>query len=151
MTHDTKWKIIYTSKIIVPIIVVILLFIGGINAGIVTFEALEKKLEGEITVTLTIHFNNDTVYSKNIKLPDNSTVYDLLLKAVEDNEIDVESTYWESFDSIVVDCITYNGVRYASDSNHYWAYYVNGEIGLKGADKEIIKDNDLIEWRFTEF
>ena len=155
-----RWKIIYASKILVPVIIIVILFIGGINAGVITFEAPEKNLEGknlkgeitaterEINATLTIYFNDETIYSKYIKLPNNASVYNLLMKAAENNEIKIESTYWESFDSIVVDCITYKNVRYASDSNHYWAYYVNGEAGMQGADKQIIKNNDLIEWRF---
>ena len=151
MSHDTKWKIVYISKLLIPIIVVIILFIGGIHAGVVTFEPPKKNIDGEINATVTVYFDNKTIYSKSVKAPANSTVYDLLLKVAENNEIDVESTYWESFDSIVVECITYNGVRYESDSNHYWAYYINGEPGMQGADKQIVKDNDLVEWKFTEF
>ena len=135
MVHDTRWKIIFVSKILMPALAVIILFIGGINAGIITFESPEKKLEGEITATLAIDFGNGNKYSTVI---------------TENNEIEIESTYWESFDSIVVDCITYNSIRYASDSNHYWAYYVNGEAGMQGADKQIIENNDLIEWKFEE-
>ena len=151
MSHDTKWKIVYISKLLIPIIVVIILFIGGIHAGVVTFEPPKKNIDGEINATVTVYFDNKTIYSKSVKAPANSTVYDLLLKVAENNEIDVESTYWESFDSIVVECITYNGVRYESDSNHYWAYYINREPGMQGADKQIVKDNDLVEWKFTEF
>lgn len=151
MSHDTKWKIAYVSKLLIPIIVVIILFIGGIHAGVITFKPPERNIEGEINATLTIYFNNETIYSKSVKAPANSTVYDLLLKATENNEIEVEATYWESFNSIVVDCITYNGVKYKSDSNHYWAYYINGEPGIQGADKHIVEDNDLIEWKFMEF
>ena len=151
MSHDTKWKIIYASKILVPVIAIVILFIGGINAGVITFKTPEKNLEEKITATLIIYFDDETNYSKSITLTNNATVYDLLLKAAENNEIKIESTYWESFDSIVVDCITYKNVRYASDPNHYWAYYVNEEAGMQGADKQIVENNDLIEWRFKEF
>ncbi len=151
MSHDTKWKLIYASKILVPVIAIVILFIGGINAGVITFKTPEKNSEEKITATLIIYFDDETNYSKSITLTSNTTVYDLLLKAAENNEIKIESTYWESFDSIVVDCITYKNVRYASDSNHYWAYYVNEEAGMQGADKQIVENNDLIEWRFKEF
>jgi len=83
MGHDTKWKIVYVSKLLIPIIVVVILFISGIYAGVVTFEPPKKNIEGEITATLTVYFNNETIYSKSIKAPVNTTVYDLLLKAAE--------------------------------------------------------------------
>ena len=36
---------------------------------------------------------------------------------------------------------------YNKGNGKYWMYYVNGTMGGVGADKKIVKEGDLIEWR----
>ncbi len=36
------------------------------------------------------------------------------------------------------------------DSNHFWAFYVNGLQATVGADSYVTKDSDFIEWRMEE-
>ena len=81
----------------------------------------------------------------------NLSVYDYLLKASEIGNFTVKSTYWEQYDSYVIDSITYNEVKYEADSSNYWAYYVNGNYGTVSADKQIVKNNDIIEWKYEKF
>jgi hypothetical protein len=150
MASDISQKIIYALKFLVPLILVILLFLGGVNAGVINFEAPKKIVEGEVTATLKLDFGDDNTYSESITLV-NATVYDFILEITKSDEFEIKTTYWEQFDSHVIDSITYKNVKYESDSSHYWSYYVNGEPGMEGADKVYVKNDDLVEWRFIEF
>lgn len=145
MIEKKNSMIIFSLKLLIPIIIVIVLFLGGINAGIITFEK-EKTITGEITATLKIDFGDGNIYSDTITL-DNSTVYDFLLEVEKKGEISIETSYWESFDSHTVDSITYNGKKYESDMSSFWAFYVNDIAGIEGADKVFLENNDIIEWK----
>lgn len=48
--------------------------------------------------------------------------------------------------SIGVFVISINGV--ANSSDHYWMFYVNGELAPVGADEYKTKNTDKIEWRY---
>ena len=149
MELNSKQKIIVALKLLIPLLIVTLLFLSGISAGVITFGP-EKEGTGGATAILKIDFGNNNIYSKKIDLI-NATVFDFLLESEKNGDIKIETTYWESFDSYVVDSITYQNEKYASDTNHYWAFYINGEAGIKGADKIYVENDDLIEWRFVEF
>ena len=151
MNQKTKNNIIYVSKILIPIIVVIGLFLGGVSAGIITFEQPNRIVNtGKVTATIVIDFNDGSSYS-NVLTVDNSTVFDFLLEIEKIGDINIETTYWESFGSYSVDSITYQGKKYEGDMSHYWAFYVNGQLSMEGADKIYVQDNDLIEWKFETF
>jgi len=150
MDEKIKNNIIYSLKFIIPIIIVIGLFLGGVNAGIITFEKKIDSNTGTISATITLEFEDGLTYSKDLTL-DNSTVYDFLLSLEENGDIKVESTYWESFDSYVVDSITYNGEKYEGDISYYWAVYINEMPAMEGADKIYVQNDDLIEWKYESF
>ena len=150
MNQKTKENIIFASKIILPIIVVIILFLGGVGAGIITFEPPEIAKTGEITATIIINFGDEMTYSNTFTLS-NTTGFSILLKLEEQEIIDIETTYWESFGGYSVDSIAYEGKKYEADTSHYWAFYVNGEASMEGADKVYVNNNDIIEWRYESF
>lgn len=151
MDLKTRSKIIYASKILIPVIIVIGLFLGGVGAGIITFGAPNKNVEtGKINFTILIDFSDGTKYEGDLVF-ENITGFDILSKLEEQGIINIETTYWESFGGYVVDSITYQENKYESDSNHYWAFYVNGEPSMVGADKVYVNNNDLIEWRYDSF
>ena len=141
--------LLFSLKLLIPIIIIIGLFLGGINAGVITFEK-EEILSGKITATIKIDFGDGNLFSDIFTL-DNSTVYDFLLKVEKEGEISIETTYWESFDGYTVDSISYNGKKYESDMSSFWAFYINGQLGMEGADKVYLNDNDIIEWKLDTF
>jgi hypothetical protein len=147
MIEKNRSMILSSLKLLIPIIIVIGLFLGGINAGVITFEK-ERIISGKITATIKIDFGDGNVYLDIFNL-DNSTVYDFLLEVEKQGEISIKSEYWESFDSYTIDSIIYNGKKYESDMSSYWAFYVNGLPGMEGADKVYLKDNDIIEWKLV--
>ena len=150
MDQKKRSDIIYALKILLPIIIIIGLFLGGISAGIITFEPPKAIRHGEVTATLVIDFRDGTTYS-NVLTLDNSTVFDFLLEAEKTGDISIETTYWESFGGYSVDSITYKGKKYEADLSTYWAYYVNGQPAMEGADKIYVQNDDLIEWKFETF
>ena len=151
MQKETKNNVIYASKIIIPILIVIGLFFGGVSAGIITFEPPNKTVNtGMITATIEIDFGDGTIYSDVLNL-ENSTGFDVLLELETQGKISIETTYWESFGGYSVDSITYQGKEYEGDLSHYWAFYVNGQPSMEGADKVYVNNNDIITWRFESF
>ena len=151
MTKITKGKIEYGLKIFIPIIVVIVLFTGGISVGIITFEPPEKNMyKNEVTATIIINFEDGQRIS-DIITTRNATVYNFLLKSSDTGSFTITSTYWKQYRSHTIDSITYNGTKYEADTNHYWAYYLNGQLGMEGPDNQMINNYDIIEWKYEEF
>jgi hypothetical protein len=151
MNPNTKSNIIYASKILIPIVIVIGLFLGGVSAGIITFESPDKLvITREISASIVIDFRDGTTYSKVLTL-NNSTVFDFLLEIEKIGDISIETTYWESFGGYSVDSIKYEGKKYEADISTYWALYINGQPAIEGADKIYVQNDDLIEWKFEKF
>lgn len=150
MNQKKKADLIFSSKIIIPIIIVICLFQAGISIGVITFQAPKIEKFGEVKAIIEIDFGDGIKYSKDLSLV-NATVLDFLLNLEVIGDIIIEKTYWEQFESYVIDSISYQGTRYVADTNHYWGYYLNDEIGLVGADQQIVNKNDIITWKFESF
>ena len=151
MNPKTNSNIIYALKILIPIIILIGLFLGGISAGIITFEPQNKIINtGKVTATIVIDFGDGTTYSDVLTL-ENSTGFSILLELEKQGIIGIETTYWESFGGYSVDSITYQGSEYEAGTSRYWAFYVNGQPSMEGADKVYVNNDDLIEWKFEEF
>ena len=70
------------------------------------------------------------------------------MEAASKGNFTVKSTYYGQYDSMFIDSIASvkNG-----ENNSYWQYYINGNYGTIGADKQPVKNEDIIEWRFEEF
>ena len=158
MEQKKKANLIFALKLLIPLLIVISLFIGGLSTGVITFEKPEdefkiqniKNNESNESATIIIYFKDVSNISFKFTTM-NISVYDYLLKASEIGNFTIKSTYWDQYDSYIIDSITYNGVKYEADSSNYWAYYYNGNYGTVSADKQILKDNDTIEWKYEKF
>lgn len=150
MNQKKKADLIFVLKIIIPIIIVLSLFQVGISVGVITFQSPKFEKLGEVTARIEIDFGDGLKYSKDLSLV-NATVLDFLLYLEEIEDINIEKSYWEQFESYVIDSISYQGIKYKANTNHYWGYYLNEEIGLVGADKQIVNENDIIKWKFESF
>jgi len=73
------------------------------------------------------------------------TVFSILEVSSNRNRVSFEYTYYEQFDSVLIDSI--NGDVNGEDGK-YWQYYVNEDIPMIGADKYTVSNGDYIEWRF---
>ena len=150
MKMSPKEKSVYILKIFIPILIVIGLFLGGVNAGIITFESPKKIVTGTITATMAIDFGDGKNYSKVITL-DNSTVFGFLL--VLEYYSDIKVTYNEQMGSYEINSITYQGTTYVhgKDYRWWWLFYINGQFATDSADKIYVQNGDLIEWKYESF
>lgn len=167
MNSKKQNRIKYALTFLIPILVIIGLFFGGIGTGIITFEQEPKNPifnprdnpedqnpENQTTyinATMEIDFGNGIEYSNHFQLEENLTVFDFLLITEKTGEIILDYTYWEQYDSYFIDSMTYNNQKYEGDSTHFWVYYINDVSALEGADKVIVNHNDTIRWEYTEF
>jgi len=149
-------------KIGIPLIVIIGLLIGAVTTGVITIQPYgnttninkpaNPSLENATSITLVtadiiIDFGDETKITNTITSK-NATVYGFLLEAAEINDFNVKATYYSQLDSIFVDAIsTYEN----GQDNRYWIYYINGETGMVGADKQPVNNGDLIEWKFEKY
>ena len=73
------------------------------------------------------------------------TVFSLLQRCSKQQHFVLESTYYESFDSTLVESINHNT---NGNEGKYWQYYVNGDIPMVGCDQYIVSNGDSIVWSF---
>jgi len=131
------------KKLCSMILLAIVLF--AISSGCVDQE--RNNTNEEITATVKIDFGNGTIDTYEITIK-NNTVYDFLLEAAKKGGYAIKSTYYGLYDSMFIDSI--GNVENGQD-NKYWIYYINGESGSVGSEKQKVENNDLIEWKFETF
>jgi len=139
-----------SNKGIMAIVVIAVAVVAGISATAIYMHGGNEVSTESVTASVKIDFGNGTVWSyPNISVEGkNATVYGFLMEAAHEGNFSVKYTYYGQYDSILVDSIAgvVNG-----DGNNYWQYWLNGDYGMVGADKQPIADNDIIEWKFTSF
>ena len=139
-----------SNKGIMAIVVIAVAVVAGISATAIYMHGGNEVSTESVTASVKIDFGNGTVWSyPNISVEGkNATVYGILIEAAHEGNFSVKYTYYGQYDSILVDSIAgvVNG-----DGNNYWQYWLNGDYGMVGADKQPIADNDIIEWKFTSF
>jgi hypothetical protein len=166
MNSENENKIKYILTFLIPILVILGLFMGGIGTGIITFEQKQsgnlfktidesenrnaEEQSNFINATIMINFDSDTRYTRLFQLEENLTIFDFLLLVKEIGDINVSYTYWEQYDSYFIDSLTFNNNKYEGDINHFWALYINDISALEGANKIYVNENDIIKWEFTE-
>ncbi len=106
--------------------------------------------EATVTATVVIDFGNGTILRFENLTMENATVYDFTLEAANQGGFSVNATHHEM--GVFVDSIagiehgTYIGI--GDEESRWWQYYVNGELGPVAADKLMVNNSDVIEWRF---
>lgn len=95
-------------------------------------------------VALTIDYGGGERQDFTEKVDENTTAAGLLSKVALANNFEVG--YQEYDFGRMITAI--NGK--ASDSGHFWGFYVNGEMAEVGADSYVLKMNDIVEFRFTQ-
>lgn len=128
------------------VIIAILSLAIVLCTGCIQLEKKETMLE-EVTAVVKISFENGTVWEFRNITTKNSTVYGFLLEAARRGNFSIKSTYYGTYDSVFVESIA--GVANNWSSGRFWQYWINGEYGKVGADKQKVKDSDIIEWRFA--
>ena len=128
----------------VPLIAIIIVGINLVNSGIITFE--KPLLDSEAAdVKLMISYDGKNVDTYNVKLT-NPTVYNVMVQAAADYDLTFKADFYNQYQSNYIYSI--NSVE--EGNNLYWQYYLNGNYGVLGANLQVVKDNDLIEWKLEE-
>jgi len=144
-TNNDKIKNIL--KIIIPLIILIALFVGAVNVGIITFEPPQQTSDTELTVTVILDFGDEKISSFNV-ITKNATVYGCLVEAANIGDFTIDAEYNKQYDAIEIKSIdSYT----AGQDNKYWIYYLNGEYASSAADKQFVKNNDVIRWVYKGF
>lgn len=87
-------------------------------------------------IALTIDFGNGTL--QEFQDLEGANVYE-----VTDSATQVEVEWYGD----LVYVISISGVHEDDSADLYWQYWVNGELGGSAANKHMLQDGDLIEWK----
>jgi len=129
----TKVRIVKQSQsfdlinVIAIIVLIGLVGLGGHLLG--RFNQKEKTVTTEISGVQTLSYEGET--GKN--------ALELLQSKAKVETSD------SSFGSFVM---SINGT--ANTTDHFWMFYVNGQLASVGADQYQTKDGDKIEWRYEQ-
>jgi hypothetical protein len=103
---------------------------------------LEKSDETSVKITV---LGDGWMIEDNLIAYGEDTVFSILEVFSNRNKISFEYTYYEQFNSVLIDSI--NG-DVNGENEKYWQYYVNQDIPMIGADQYTVSNGDYIEWRF---
>ncbi len=135
------------KKIMVLPLLALLVVSGAFAYHVATENRMDDGAGGMVEVSLAVNFSNGTMWQYTITLEKrDATVLNVLMRAANESGFAVESTYFGQYDSHFVDSIAGVG-----GEERYWLYYVNGAMGMVGADKMKVETGDIIEWRLEEF
>ncbi len=85
---------------------------------------------------------------KEIKIEKGESVFDLLLRITKDNKIHMEFTKTPALNTNYVEGIA-NLYEFDCGELSGWTYKVNGEVLGTGSSNTIIKNGDVVEWKYT--
>lgn len=106
---------------------------------------LEQSDETSVTLIIT---GSDWEVTDHICALEGDTVFSVLERAVTRNDLAFQSTYYEEFNSVIVDAI---GPDENGEHNCYWQFLVNGQPSTIGCDEYMVSNGDVVEWAFKPF
>ena len=96
-------------------------------------------------MSVGIDYSNGTSVTYNeVYMSTNATVLDALRVVAK-----VNATYWEFFQSFIVDGI--NDVFPDFAQNKFWLFAVDGERALVSADQYMLDDGAQIQWTYEAY
>ena len=105
-------------------------------------QELSEAKPQESQIDLTIDSGNNSPLTFEYKFGGHKTVFDALKDTALANNISLETQNYEF--GVFVKSI--NGLE--STAKKSWIYFVNGESGMVAADKNEIKNGDVVEWKY---
>lgn len=94
---------------------------------------------------LVIDDGTENPQSFELEIEEETTAFDLLKEACK--EVGLELDYSESDFGVMINAI---GDKKGGQEDKYWLYYVNGEMPAVAADKQEVKADDKVEFKFEE-
>ncbi len=107
-----------------------------------------QKVQAGITVNLKLDFGDGNIKAfDDIKLEEGKTVFDLLKKVTQENNLEFS---FKEYPGLGVFVESIDGISNDAKINTWWQYWVNGEYAQTGASIYKLKNNDLIEWKYVK-
>jgi len=135
-------------KIPVALLVILLIGLSFSGTAMKVPQKSEVWLEHSETTSVTVVIDGDGwTISDNVFAYADDTAFTILQRCSKRNDFVLEYTFWEEFDSILIDSI--NNVENGKDGM-YWQYYVNEDIPMIGSDNYKLENGDYVRWSFEE-
>ena len=106
-------------------------------------DAKNEEIKNPINVTIEII---DKKYL--LQLPDKSTAYDAIKQLADAKKITMTTKEYSSMGYFIEEI---NGIKNNNQTGEYWGYYINGKTAQLGASSYILKNNDLITWKYAKY
>jgi len=107
-----------------------------------------SKASAQATCQLRIEFGDDgAVKELELPCPEGETVFGLLLAADADERIELDAT--GSGPTAFIKAI--DGVANQGGKGHNWVYYLNDQLGDRGAGVCPVKPGDQVRWVFGSY
>jgi len=103
---------------------------------------LEKSDETSVKIVI---IGDKWRIDDNLFAYEGDTIFSILEKCSMRNDFSIEYTYYEEFDSLLIDSIN-NDVN--GEGGMYWQYYVNDDIPMVGCDQYEVSNGDYVLWSF---
>jgi len=112
------------------------------DQALVSTQILKSAVNGK--VSYKIDGGNGKIITSILVLSKNSNVFSLLESLSKRENFKIESKEYKGM-GVLVESI--DGIKNGTD-NKYWQYWINGELPMKAADQQEVKNGDKIEWKF---
>ncbi len=107
-----------------------------------------QEANQETIVNLRIDFDNGNIKNyDSIKLGKEKTVFDLLKKVTEENNLEFSYKEYPDMGALIE---SIDNIKNDFKINKWWQYWVNGQYATQASDKYELKNGDLVEWKFIK-
>jgi hypothetical protein len=106
---------------------------------------------GQITIKVSLMIDNGQEEIKtfnNVEINQNATVFELLKKITEENNIILKYQDYGGEMGVFVEAIGDNTGDMAK--NQFWQFWVNNEYAKVGPSNTKLKNGDVVEWKYTK-
>ena len=112
---------------------------GNVEKNITVIESIKK----EVVLAIDNGGGNPNIFIAEFK--EGMTAFDLLKEAAEKLLLPLKTKNYDI--GVFIEAI---GDKKNGQDGKYWLYYVNGQLPMVAADKEIIKIGDKVEFKFEK-
>lgn len=135
-------------KKILLYIALTIIFIAGVglytkNSNL-NLKVTNEKTNVEKEVKTTIDFGDGETITYSEKDFQDKSAYDLLKKTVEVNKIELTVKQYDF--GVMIEEID----ERKNTTDKAWIYFINGSSATNAADKYIVQQGDLIEWKYIK-
>lgn len=84
-----------------------------------------------------------------VRFSDGETAFDVLKRACEENEIQLEYSYTPAYGSYYIEGIN-NLYQFDCGKSSGWLYYINGSSPGCGCSSYVMSDGDVLSWKYNK-